>query len=407
MAMTRRNFIKASIKASIGGVAALYIGQGVSGAQSAPPSFECPPATLPSANEIIVVGVDGSDLTPQYLDDYLSVGATVWQVSGNTMDVERFKEIDTFVQENSSKVILAKSYNDILAAKQAGKVAIVAGAQDLYTLDASWQDGIVEDNPLPNYGNNWLVNPPQTQLPYYYGRGLRIANLAYNFSNFFGGGCLDPETPLSKAGRYIVGQLQEIGILVDTSHSNERTSLEIAKMAMSSNRPVVISHSNPAALDDNPRNASDRLIECIAKTGGLIGLNATNDFILWSRADAPYAETGPFPPQASISQYVDMIDYVVRLVGIDYVGLGTDWTWGDPVGGNDNNAAGGDPAKSFVYPPDMIHKQAYLEFVANFSEVCQLPNLEAELVRHGYSSTDMAKIMGGNWMRVFSQAWNS
>ena len=391
MAMKRRDFIEAGI----GGVAALTVAPGVSRAQSTP-------VNVTSASGIIVIGVDGSSLTPQYLNDYLSAGATVWQYSGNTMTLDRFDKIDSFVTANSSKVILAKSYNDILAAKQAGKVAIVAGAQDLYTLDASWQDGIVESNPVANFGNNWLVNPPQTQISYYYGRGLRIANLAYNLSNFFGGGCLDPTTPLSKAGRFIVGQLQEIGILVDTSHSSERTSLDIAKMAT---RPVVISHSNPAALDDNPRNVSDRLIEAVAKTGGLIGLNAVNAFILWSRADARYADTGPFPPLASISQYVDMIDYVVGLVGIDYVGIGTDWTWGDPF--SSDNAASPNPAESFVYPPDMLYNEPYLQYVANFAEVCQLPNLEAELVRHGYSPTDIAKIMGGNWMRVFGQAWNS
>ncbi len=380
-------------------MAALYVGQEVSLAQNAPDN-------LPSANGIIVIGVEGSDLTPQYLDDFLNAGATVWQVSGNTMDFERFDEIDTFVKGNSSKVILAKSYNDILAAKQAGKVAIVAGTQDLYTLDPSWEEGDVRDDPLSWGGNNWKVYPPQTQLSNYYERGLRIANLAYHSSNFFGGGCLDPVTPLSRAGRYIVRQMQEIGILVDTSHSSEQTSLDIVKIAMSSHRPVVISHSNPAALDDNPRNASDRLIEGIAKTGGLIGLNTINDFLKWGRKDALHAETGPFPPQASISQYVDMMDYVRRLVGIDYVGLGTDWTYGDPVGGNDHNDAGPDPAKSFIYPPDMVHNQPQTQYVANFNQVNQLHFLQAELKRR-YSSVDVAKILGGNWMRVFRQAWNS
>jgi membrane dipeptidase len=319
------------------------------------------------------------------------------------MDFERFNKIDNFVKGNSSKVILAKSYNDILAAKQAGKVAIVAGAQDLYPLVPAWKEGIVRDDPLQSGGNNWLVKPPQTQLSNYYERGLRIANLAYNFANFFGGGCLDPTTPLSAAGRYIVGQMQEIGILVDTSHSGEQTSLDIVKMAT---RPVVVSHSNPSALDDNPRNVSDRLIEGIAKTGGLIGLNALNAFILWSRADAPYADTGPFPPLATISQYVDMIDYVVHLVGIDYVGIGADWTWGDPF--DASNAASPDPAKSSVYPPDMNYNQPHgLQYVANFKTVKNLPVLRAELVRHGYSPFDIAKIFGGNWMRVFGQAWNS
>lgn len=64
------------------------------------------------------------------------------------MTFERFDEIDNFVKGHSSKVILAKSYNDILTAKQAGKVAIVAGAQDLYTLDPSWEEGDVRNDPL-------------------------------------------------------------------------------------------------------------------------------------------------------------------------------------------------------------------------------------------------------------------
>jgi membrane dipeptidase len=240
--MKRRDFIKAGI----GGVAALTVAQGMSRAQSAS-------TDLPSATGIIVVGVDGSDLTSQYLKDYLRAGATVWQYSGNTMTFNRFDEIDSFVAANSSEVILAKSYNDIVAAKQAGKVAIIAGAQDLYPLELTWNN----EKDLGHPPNDWYVNPPQTQLSLYYERGLRIANLAYQFSNFFGGGCLDPATPLSKAGRFIVGQMQEIGILVDCSHSGERTSLDIVKMAT---RPVVCSHSNPAALNDNPRNVSDSLI---------------------------------------------------------------------------------------------------------------------------------------------------
>jgi membrane dipeptidase len=275
MAMKRRNFIEAGI----GGMAALSVAQGVSRAQSAP-------AYLPSAMGIAVVGVDGADLAVPYLNDYLSTGATVWQYSGNTIDFSRFDKIQSFVDANASKVTLAKSYRDILAAKQAGKVAIVVGVQDLWPLEPPWH---ASDHPP----NDWVANPPSTHLSAYYERGLRIANLSYNLSSFFGGGCLDPTTPLSRAGRYIVGQMQEMGILVDCSHSSEQTSLDIISMAT---RPVVCSHSNPVVIADNPRNISDRLIEGIAKTGGLVGVSPVNCFLLWSREDAPHADTGPFPP---------------------------------------------------------------------------------------------------------------
>jgi membrane dipeptidase len=310
VAMKRRNFIEGGI----GGMAALAIAQRGTRAQSAP-------AYLPSARGITVIGVDGADLTVPYLDDYLGIGATVWQYSGNTIDFDRFDRIQSFVNANASKITLAKSYNDIVAAKRAGMVALVVGVQDLYPLEPEWQAG---RDPAPN---NWEVNPPVTQLSNYYDRGLRMANLAYNLSNFFGGGDLDPTTPLSRAGRYIVGQMQEMGILVDCSHSSEQTSLDIVRMAT---RPVVCSHSNPAGIDDNPRNISDELIKGIAKAGGLIGVSPVNAFLLWSRADAPKADIGPFPPLASISQYVDAMEYVKRLVGIDHIGIGSDFTIGNP-----------------------------------------------------------------------------
>jgi microsomal dipeptidase-like Zn-dependent dipeptidase len=123
-----------------------------------------------------------------------------------------------------------------------------------------------------------------------------LRTLPVTYPIFFGGGCLDPTTPLSRAGRFIVGQMREIGILVDCSHSSEQTTLDIISMAT---RPVVCSHSNAVALNDNPRNLSNRVIRGIADTGGLIGVNPLNAFLVWSRKDgasSSRADTGPFPP---------------------------------------------------------------------------------------------------------------
>jgi membrane dipeptidase len=195
--------------------------------------------------------------------------------------------------------------------------------------------------------------------------------------------------------------MQEVGILVDCSHSSEQTSLDIVSMAI---RPVICSHSNPVAIADNPRNISDRLIEGIAKTGGLVGVSPVNCFLLWSREDAPHADTGPFPPLASISQYVDVMDYIRRLVGIDYIGIGSDFTIGNPP----DPYIPPVPSQSFTFPPETTYYQpAGLQYVENFNQVADLPVLRAELTRHGYSAVDIAKILGGNWMRVFGQAWNS
>ena len=122
----------------------------------------------------------------------------------------------------------------------------------------------------------------------YYELGLRVANLNYQLSNQFGGGILDPKAPLTTQGKYIVANMQDMGILVDCcGHTSEQTALDIIAMA---HRPVVITHGNLQALNDNPRNSSDRVIEGVARTGGLIGVTAIDAFMTWNRKDAPRGE---------------------------------------------------------------------------------------------------------------------
>jgi membrane dipeptidase len=170
------------------------------------------------------------------------------------------------------------------------------------------------------YGNDWRDHkPPLTNLRAFYELGLRVAGLQYNMANQFGGGCLDPTVPLTIQGKYLVAQMQELGILVDCGgHIGEQTSLGILEMAR---RPVVCTHSNVLALNDNPRNTSDRVIEGIAKTGGVFGVTAMDGFLTWSRKDAPEAMTGPFPPRAGVPRYVDEFDYLKRLVGVGLLGV--------------------------------------------------------------------------------------
>lgn len=135
MAMTRRNFLEAGL----GGVA-LSLAQGASYAQS--PATAGYPTTQGQDTvadlRTVVVGVDGSALTGAYLDEYLSSGANVWQYSDNIIDFDEFQKIQNFVDSQSSKITLAKSYDDILTARQAGKVAMVVGIQECTQLEPEW-----------------------------------------------------------------------------------------------------------------------------------------------------------------------------------------------------------------------------------------------------------------------------
>ena len=100
-------------------------------------------------------------------------------------------------------------------------------------------------------------------------------------------------------------------------------------------------------INDNPRNSSDRVIEGVAKTGGLMGVTALDAFMTWSRKDSAI-NTGPYPPQATVARYVDEFDYLKRLIGIDHIALRTDFT---------SYIEAADPSQLFQFPPEMMYKQ--------------------------------------------------
>jgi membrane dipeptidase len=157
---------------------------------------------------------------------------------------------------------------------------------------------------------------PLGNLRAYRQLGLRIASIAYNNTNIFGGGCLDPDVPLTRAGHRYVEEVHKQRLVLDVcGHTGERTSFDAVQI--SKGVPVICSHTNARALMDNPRNISDRLIEAIAKTGGVVGLTAFSDFHVRSRNDASVQRT----PQAGLDKHLDQFDHLKKLVGVDHIGL--------------------------------------------------------------------------------------
>jgi membrane dipeptidase len=377
--MQRRDFLKVGAA-----------GMALSLAQSAAHAEDAPATAAASANDdelarnTVVISVDGSLLSSEMVEKYKRNGADVWLFDG-PRTLPAISRAFEFLDRESSRITLCRSHKEILVAKRDGKVAMVFGWQDSEALERE-------------YGNDWRDHkPPLTNLRAWYEMGLRVAGLQYNMANQFGGGCLDPTVPLTIQGKYLVAQMQEMGILVDCGgHIGEQTSLGILEMAR---RPVVCTHSNCLALNDNPRNTSDRVIEGIAKTGGVIGVTAMDGFMTWSRKDAPKAMTGPFPPRAGIARYVDEFDYLKRLVGIDHIGLGPDFV---------NDLEPLDPSKSIEFPPEMTYVQPVtMKLIEGFESVDGLHNVHAEMEKRGYTAEEIAKVFGGNWMRVYREAWNS
>ncbi len=223
--------------------------------------------------------------------------------------------------------------------------------------------------------------------------GVRMVQLAYNIRNRVGDGCEEAgNAGLSRFGRDLVQRLNETRIIVDGSHTGERTTLEAIE---ASTRPFVFSHANVQAVHQCPRNISDTQIKAAAATGGLIGINGFPAFLGTS-------------PNPTIDDFLRHLDHVVELVGIDHAALGIDYYEGmHPV------ADEAEAKKMYqqqlaarrwsaeVYPPP---PHRYPEGMATPKE---LPNLTAKLLSHGYSPAETRKILGENWLRVMRAVWGA
>lgn len=334
-----------------------------------------PPDVPEQDQPIVVEGLFAGQMRLSHLEG-MEKGGVHCGVAGGPTDMASYSALLHFFDRYRDRVVHAKSVADIRRARREGKVSNVFCWQSAESLGASF---------------NSPLGSSRTALRAFHEVGLRILGLCYNVQNAFGAGCLEPTVPLSRAGRRLVEEIHSLRIVLDVGgHTGEQTSLDA--IAISRGVPVVCTHTNIGAIADNPRCISDRLIDAIAGTGGVIGITAVNDFHVRSRGN-----TGPVP-HVDVDAHVDQYDYIRKRVGADHVGLGTDFVDGMPIpyGGGVNRD---------VIVPDMIDEP--WRFVRGFESIAELPNLVAGLRRRGWSEPDIAKAMGGNWLRVYQHVWGA
>ncbi|MCA1817892.1 MAG: membrane dipeptidase, partial [Acidobacteria bacterium] len=224
-----------------------------------------------------------------------------------------------------------------------------------------------------------------------------------NNTNNWADSCCDApkHNGLSDFGKDVVREMNRLGMLVDVSHVSDKTMSDALDV---STAPVIASHSSARALADRPRNITDDLLRRIAKNGGVIMVNFYPAFLsmdyyrasqardarLKPQRDALQAQFKDDPkrleaelqklndanplPAVPLSVLIDHFEHVVKVAGIDHVGIGSDFD------GTSN------------------------ELPADMDEISKLPNITYELLKRGYSEQDVRKILGENFLRAFAEA---
>ena len=284
------------------------------------------------------------------------------------------------VERHPRDLMFATSVADIRRAKRTGKIAALMGIEGGHAIEDS----------LPT-------------LREFYRLGVRYMTLTWNNTNNWADANRPPKkhNGLSDFGKEVVREMNRLGMLVDISHVSDDTMNDVLDV---STAPVIASHSSARALSNVPRNISDDVLKRIAKNGGVVQVNFYSVFVdektvapqsaerdkrLKSQQDAideKYKDdperraeesdkleaANPLPP-LPISKLIDHIDHIVKVAGIDHVGIGADFD-----GAND--------------------------MPEGAQDVSMLPNITYELLKRGYSETDIRKVLGENLLRAFAEA---
>ena len=289
------------------------------------------------------------------------------------------------VADHPSEAAIALSADEVRQVVGQGKVAIILGFLNAYALG--------EDIA----GFDWLQK-----------EGVRVAGLTHAGNNVFAdssrpqAGAGEEHGGLSPLGKASVGRLNDLGVLIDVSQLTPKGVFQTLEL---SRAPVVATHSAVRALADHTRNLSDAELDVIKAGGGVVQVTPFNSYLLpqapdyvvrlktlrtkygldpaksgyqggddlpQPKRDAFFAAYRALSPQADVRTYVDHIDYIAKRIGVEHVGVGTDF----------NHGAG----------------------IEGFRNEGQAPNVTRELMARGYTEAQIAQIWGGNFLRVLKAA---
>ncbi|MDO9549294.1 MAG: dipeptidase [Candidatus Marinimicrobia bacterium] len=283
------------------------------------------------------------------------------------------------IEANRDRADLALTADDAQRIAKSGKHAIYIGIE-----------------------NGYAIGQDLSEIERFYNLGARYITLCHTENNDICDSSNDTTEHggLSVFGEEVVREINRLGMIVDVSHVSDKAFYDVLEI---SSVPVIASHSCARASCDNPRNLSDEMLLALAEKGGVIQVAIYTEYVKTPEPNPErdaalkaldekypnynqmtddekkpvlaehYAIREKYPLKlASVSDMVNHIDHIVKLIGIDHVGIGTDFDGGGEL--------------------------------ADLKDVSQMPNITKELLKRGYSKKDILKIWSGNFLRVFREA---
>ncbi|HLO18954.1 MAG TPA: membrane dipeptidase [Sphingomicrobium sp.] len=339
------------------------------------------------SNAIIIDGLGGIN-DPYGAEDDLRLSDRAWAEMrqtgltafrdtivpvGNQVDAwEQFQKIlgdyHDYFRANPDRLRLVEKAADIKASKHDGRLGVILGTQDTAMVGAAL-DRIAEMKK----------------------GGIRAVQLTYNLANLSGDGSIEPRNAgLTNLGKQTIRRIESEKLLLDLAHGGAQTIEEAIAFAKG---PLTISHTGARSLYDHPRNVSDAAIKAVADKGGVVGVYFM-----------PYLAASMHPSGATL---LDNIDHVAKVAGEDHVSIGTDGgVLPLVIDAKARENARKDyeqrKAAGIAAPgegPDVF------TVVEDYNSIDKLERLGADLMKRGWTTMQVEKLLGGNLMRLYAEVW--
>ncbi len=300
-------------------------------------------------------GVDAVHVTIAYHETFREMVQNIEAWNGH---FERFPDL----------IMRGQWAEDVRLAQESGRTAIFFGLQTPSPIEADI--GLVE---------------------ILHALGIRFMQLSYNNQSLLATGCYEKNDPgITRMGRQVIREMNRAGIVVDMSHSAERSTLEAIEI---SSRPIAITHANPASWMPALRNKSDAVLKALAQSGGMLGFSL-------------YPHHLKDKSGCSLKSFCGMIARTAELMGADHIGIGSDLCLDQPDSVVEWMRVGR-WSKEIDYGEGSKDNAGFPPMPSWFRDSRDFDNIATGLSHAGFSPTETAAIMGGNWLRFYAESFRS